>query len=270
MRARSRSTPPPTADTLEAGELVRVLYRLGRSRATGVLTVYSPGVAKTFVLRRGHAMTTTADPLGRGLALELARACATPGARYQFDGGVSAYPPGAPARQLSLATWARVHLEAQIDATSARALVCELAGSRVFVRRDIAPDDASCDTTDRRILDALNRPLRLDQIASIARTPRFRLLAFVHFLRSVGALCIVGVSAPAPEPPVAQRAVAHRLLGVSATADRDTVKRAYRRLARALHPDLNGALTPEERRLLEHKLAQINSAYRELVGAIPG
>ena len=31
-----------------------MLYRLGRSRATGVLTVYLPGGARTFVLRRGQ------------------------------------------------------------------------------------------------------------------------------------------------------------------------------------------------------------------------
>jgi hypothetical protein len=249
---------------------VRVLYRLGRSRATGVLTVYlNGGTAETVVLRRGNAIIPAADPLGRLAGQKLSRLCSAIGARYRFDGGVAAYPPGAPGRQLSLAAWSRAHLEGQLDSTSARLLVRELAGARVIVRRDVAPDEAVCDATDLRILDVMSRPRRLDQIWSLARTPRFRLLSFVHFLRAIGALRMIGVTAPEPEPPGPDRAHAHRLLGVTPTADRDTVKRAYRRLARALHPDLQPALTPEKRRLLEHKLAMINSAYRDLVGALP-
>jgi hypothetical protein len=270
MRARARSTPPPGAETLASGELVRVLYRLGRSRATGVLTVYlGDGPPETIVLRRGHAITSATDPLGRTTAQKLARLCGAVGARYGFDGGIAAYPPGAPGRQLALTAWARAHLETQLDSTGARLLVRELAGVRLLVRRDLGPDDGACDATDRRILEVMSSPRRLDQIWSLARTPRFRLLSFVHFLRAVGALHMIGVSAPVPEPTGPARADAHRLLGVAASADRDTVKRAYRRIARALHPDLNGALTEDERRALEHRLAIINGAYRELVGARP-
>jgi curved DNA-binding protein CbpA len=58
---------------------------------------------------------------------------------------------------------------------------------------------------------------------------------------------------------------AYRMLGVPAGADRETVKRAYRRLARALHPDLHGAMNEERRRQLERKLAVVNTAYRRLV-----
>jgi len=235
-----------------------------------VLTVYlSNNRSETLVLRRGQVVTSGADPTGRRIGQRLAQLATVTDARFRFDGGIAAYPPGQPGRQISLASWARTHLESQIDSTRARAIVRDLAGSRLIVRRDVAPDGALCDATDRRILDVLMQPRRLDQIWTLARTPRFRLLTFIHFLHSIGALRLIGVAAPAPQPPTRERAEAHRVLGVAATADRATIKRAYRRLARALHPDLRPSLGPEQRRALEQKLARVNSAYREIVGAAP-
>lgn len=235
-----------------------------------MLTVYLPRqLTETLVLRRGQVVTSASDPVGRKVSQKLARLAAANDARFRFDGGVSAYPPGLAGRQISLAGWARTHLESQVDSVRARAIVRELAGTRLIARRDIAPDGALCDETDRRILDVLSRPRRLDQVWTLARTPRFRLLTFIHFLRSIGALRLVGVTAPTPEPPSQECAAAHRVLGVAASADRSTVKRAYRRLARALHPDLQPTLTPEKRRALERKLARVNSAYRQIVGTSP-
>ena len=54
------------------------------------------------------------------------------------------------------------------------------------------------------------------------------------------------------------------MFGKNTDADRETVKRAYRRLARALHPDLHPGVSEERRRSLERKLAQITDAYRQL------
>lgn len=262
---RSRSTPPPDADPLRRGEFVRICYRLGRSRATGVLTVYTSRGSETLVLRRGNVVTAASDPTGRALSQKLAQLAASDNARFRFDGGIAAYPPGLAGRQVSLAGWARSHLESQVDSTRAATMVRELAGTRLIVRRDVAPDSSICDATDRRILEVLSQPRRLDQIWTLARTPRFRLLTFIHFLRCIGALRLIGVAAPIPDPPTVECAAAHRILGVSASADRTTVKRAYRRLARALHPDLQPSLSPEKRRALERKLARVNSAYRELL-----
>ena len=161
------------------------------------------------------------------------------------------------------------HLEAQVDATRAQALVQELAGVRLSVRPEHAPDDAHCDDVDRRILAAMAQPRRLDQIWTTARTPRFRLLGFLHFLRSVGAVTLVGVGATTERAatPTSMRETsptALRLLGLPADADRDTIKRAYRRLARALHPDLHGGIDASRRRELERKLAEITAAYASL------
>lgn len=239
-------------------------YRLGRNRATGVLTLRpAHGDPELLVLRRGFLMSAHTDPSGRRASQRLARLASHEQLESHFDGGTTAYPPGAIERQFPLSKWARSHLEAQVDAGLAQRMLDELAGIRLALRPELVPLPALCDATDVRIIAAMDIPRRLDQIWPIARTPRFRLLTFVHFLRSVGAVRMHGVAAPSPQPRPTV-ATAHAILGVSNSADRITVKRAYRRLARALHPDLQPLANDERRRGLERKLADVTRAYREL------
>jgi DnaJ-domain-containing protein 1 len=261
-----------TTEPLARGDFVRVVYRLGRAAATGVLTIQVPRARpEVLVLRRGHLITSEGDALGRVASARLARLASIEGASWSFDGGTQAYPPGAHGRILSLARWARHHVESQLDATRADRLVHELAGVRLAVRAEHVPDASLCDDTDQRILAAMAQPRRLDQIWPLARTPRFRLLAFIHFLRSVGALTMVGIAAEKSGPHVAvavpldPRSAALRLLGVDGDADRDALKRAYRRMARALHPDLHQDLSDDRRRELEAKLAAVTAAYQQLI-----
>ncbi len=269
-----RGTTGLTDEHLQRGEIVRLLLRLGRSGATGVLSLAPPGASTSdvLVLRRGHLITTDVDLTGRHATLRLARLAAIPALIARFDGGTAAYPPGA-ARQLALVTWVRRHLEAQIDATASQDLVTELAGVRLCLRADAGLHEPTAaaifafDDTDQRILAAMAQPRRLDQIWSLARTPRFRLLTFLHFLRSIGALELSGVGADS-RPNVAPMGhgsdLARRLLGVTDGADRDAIKRAYRRLARALHPDLQPEVDLGRRRELERKLAEVTAAYATL------
>lgn len=65
-----------------------------------------------------------------------------------------------------------------------------------------------------------------------------------------------------PDP---RRAAARRVLGVEPTADVDAVKRAYRRLARTLHPDLQPNVDDHRRRMLERRFAELTAAYEALV-----
>lgn len=259
-----------STERLARGEFVRLIYRLARTHATGVLTVQSPrGTAEILVLRRGQLVAGEQEP-GEGsrrTVQRLERLAALDGARAHFDGGLAAYPPGGALRQYNLAVWARTHLESQIDAAQAQAMLHELAGARLELRHELAPELAWCDETDRRILAAMAVPRRLDQIWPLARTARFRLLSFLYFLRAVGAVSPLGVSAPVVV--ATGDSDAYRMLGVPAGADRETVKRAYRRLARALHPDLNAQMSEDRRRQLEKKLAAINTAYRRLVDGAP-
>ncbi|HUS67394.1 MAG TPA: J domain-containing protein [Kofleriaceae bacterium] len=260
------------------------MYRLARSHATGVLTILpARGGAELLVLRRGMLMGSDGscrpqggnpveiaggDPGGRRTAQRLERLGAQDNLRAHFDGGLAAYPPGALLRQFNLSAWARGHLEAQLDAATAQTMVRELAGVRLALRPELAPEPFTCDEADRRILAAMAVPRRLEQIWPLARTPRFRLLSFLYFLRAVGAVTLVGVAAPTLVADDTDSA-AYRLLGLPSGADRDAVKRAYRRLARVLHPDLNGSATEERRRQLERMLAAVNGAYKRLVDGGP-
>jgi DnaJ-domain-containing protein 1 len=69
----------------------------------------------------------------------------------------------------------------------------------------------------------------------------------------------------AHEPPVARRHTAARVLGVSPGADASEIRSAYRRLARAYHPDLHPAASEDERRALSARFQAVTEAYRALV-----
>jgi DnaJ domain len=55
------------------------------------------------------------------------------------------------------------------------------------------------------------------------------------------------------------------ILGLAPGAEEPEIKRAYRRLARTVHPDLHPGATDEERRALEARFSEITQAYRALV-----
>jgi DnaJ-domain-containing protein 1 len=258
------------------GELVRVLYRLGKSGASGVLTLTARATrAEVFVLRRGATIIRSTGTVGdmelakRMLVSRLARLAAICGEEHSalgltFEGGVGGMSPPT-THGVPLTAWAREHLEAQLDGRLADVLVRDLAGARLGLRHDLAPEPM--DEADRRMLAAMALPRRLDQIWPLARTPRFRLLAFVHFLRAVDALDVTGIAAERSSPPATvnpQRAAALRLLGVDNTADPDVLKRAYRRLARSLHPDLQPHADADRRRTLERRFAEVTAAYESL------
>jgi DnaJ-domain-containing protein 1 len=60
-------------------------------------------------------------------------------------------------------------------------------------------------------------------------------------------------------------ASAWRVLGVAPGSDATEIKRAFRRRARELHPDLHPHATDEQRRTLEARFAEVTAAYRTLV-----
>jgi DnaJ-domain-containing protein 1 len=251
------------------GELIKLLYRLGRHAANGVLTLSARTVRpEVFVLRRGAAVCGDGELARRGLIARLARSAAEPSIAAAFEGGVAACPPGA-LQQVALAAWVRSHLEAQLDGSLAELLQRELAGVRLALRTELAPEPL--DEADRRMLAAMAQPRRLDQIWPLARVARFRMLAFLHFLHGAGALHVEGVAAERVAPGDRasrhdpRRAAAQRLLGVDPGADADAVKRAYRRLARSLHPDLQPEADAQHRRMLERRFAELTAAYEALV-----
>ena len=245
---------------------MRTLYRLGRHAASGVVTLTGrDGKRELFVLRRGAALCGEGELAKKTCMSRLARLAAEPAVDLVFEGGVAASPPGLH-HGVALAAWARAHLENQLDGTLAEQLVRQLAGMRIALRPELAPEAA--DEADRRMLAAMAHPRRLDQIWPLARTPKFRLLAFLYFLRGVDALDAEGIvaerSAPTRITVDPQRAAALRTLGIADGADIEAIKRAYRRLARALHPDLQPGIDEQRRRSLERRFAELTAAYESL------
>jgi hypothetical protein len=71
-------------------------------------------------------------------------------------------------------------------------------------------------------------------------------------------------ASPPPSPSAADLSAWH-VLGLPPGAREADIKRAYRRLARSVHPDLHPEATADERRALEARLVTLNEAYRVLV-----
>jgi DnaJ-domain-containing protein 1 len=263
----------PAFGTTGRGELPGLLYRVGRAHITGALSIEPSGptaarwgLSTRLQLCRGCVVTELYDPLGRRVGARLAHVAALPAARWTLD-AADAPPPATYA--LPLTGWARRHLERQVDAERARLLARELAGARLSVDPVLSPDDACTDDTDRRILSAMRLARSVDEIATLARAPRFRLLSLLYVLREIGALQVYGQPASHLTAQQTTRSAtaardAWRVLGVAPGADPGALKRAYRRLVRALHPDLQPAAGPARRRSLERELARVSDAYQTL------
>jgi hypothetical protein len=204
---------------LDTGGFPALAYALGREAASGTLTLVEQGATHRLSLTRGYVCRAELDghwaplpqalrdalasgdragqasALARQLVMRLERLAAARIDAVELDPTARAQGPA----QVALALWARRHAEDQLDAVRMRHLAEQLAGVRLAARKLLLPDpdDAAhgCDDTDRRLIEALSSPRRLDELERVARAPRFRVLAFVHFLSRVGALEPVGVAA---------------------------------------------------------------------------
>jgi DnaJ-domain-containing protein 1 len=72
-------------------------------------------------------------------------------------------------------------------------------------------------------------------------------------------------AAGSARPSPSADAPAWRVLGIAPTTDVSEIKRAYRRLARTVHPDLHPRVTDDQRHALEARFVEITEAYRVLV-----
>jgi hypothetical protein len=72
-------------------------------------------------------------------------------------------------------------------------------------------------------------------------------------------------SQTAPSTAVHVAKSAYQILDLLPGADADSIRIAYRRMAKLYHPDKVANLAPEFRQLAELKMKEINTAYQELV-----
>jgi len=121
----------------------------------------------------------------------------------------------------------------------------------------VSPPHASCIGLDERPLVAMLATARiLPDLDRAGVTPPARVARLCAFLEAVGALSVESELSLAS---------AYALLEVADGSNPEEVKRAYRRLARALHPDVHPNASPEELRELERRFAAVSAAYRRLV-----
>ena len=114
----------------------------------------------------------------------------------------------------------------------------------------------SCIGLDERALVAyLSRPRTLAEIEAARLCGPARAAALLAFLEAVGALSV---------DADLTRLQALALLELGDGASADEVKRAYRRLARTLHPDAHPSAAADELRELERRFADVAAAYRRL------
>jgi len=138
------------------------------------------------------------------------------------------------------------------DAEAFRARVA--GGARLQL---VTQPHQSCIGLDERALVAmLAAPRTLDELERVQPAPPGRAARLCAFLDAVGALSVESELSLAS---------AYALLELADGANADEVKRAYRRLARALHPDVHPNASPEELRDLERRFAAVSAAYRRLV-----
>ena len=121
----------------------------------------------------------------------------------------------------------------------------------------VSQPHASCIGQDERALVALlASPRTLEELDRALVTPPPRVARLCAFLEAVGALSVESELSLAS---------AYALLELGDGAGAEEIKRAYRRLARALHPDVHPNASVDELRELERRFAAVSAAYRRLV-----
>ncbi len=246
---------------------LRALYDLGLRRASGR---YQLGEI-SFELREGGLVLDSTDAVGRRGEALLTRISESDVTRLRSI-ATSAPNASAVVRTLSLIAWVRRRSERDLDVERAAALRDRFSRTPIALNPGRTPRFSDLEPKDGELFAALARPRTLSELASLARAPRFVVLSFVAFLDQVGAL--TDDRAPSPEPtPVFMaaprvepaRARALRLLGLPIGAETSSVKAAFRRLARTLHPDVHPAAGEAERRRLAQSFAAVSDAYTFLV-----
>ncbi len=231
----------------------RRLFELGYEQATGAFAIRANAGTAVVELLRGWVHAVDLAPVGlaqpvRGEdALRLLLPVAVGPGNFSADapprkrGACTPFHPAAPVRnfldglKLDAALW------------RARAGV----GTVVIVH---APHPSCVGQDERPLVAFLGRPRSVDEIEKSGLCPVVRADRLLTFLHAVGALAF----AASPASP-------YKLLQLPDGAPLDEVKRAYRRLARELHPDRHPSASPEDQRELERRFAEVSAAYRRLV-----
>jgi hypothetical protein len=124
------------------------------------------------------------------------------------------------------------------------------AGSQ-RLRLEFLPHASCLGRDERPLVTLLGLPRSLPELGAMRLVPMTRIERLCAFLEAVGSI----VLGPSP----------YELLGLQDGAPHEEVRRAYKRLARELHPDLHPGANEDDRRELASRFAALHEAYRRLL-----
>lgn len=120
------------------------------------------------------------------------------------------------------------------------------------------PHASSLGSDERGLVSFLLQPRSLPELDAVGSAGLF---TAERAARLLATLDLLGALAYRRDPSPSDWAV----LELPEGASLDAIKQAFRRLARELHPDLHPQASPEDRRALEGRFAEVSAAYRRLV-----
>ncbi len=237
---------------MTAGRLDRLLYALVARSATGAIAVELPDARKARIeLLRGfvHALAgfhgAEARPEeGLRWLLKSARGEArfVAGVAGEGRGRVTPFHPAGVVRN---------HVEAELGPGAGLSLRGRAGGERI--RLVLAPHPSCLGPDEKRLCALLAAPRTMAELDGAGVATPLRVERFLAFLDGVGALAL--------GPSLRAR------LGLHEGAALEEVRRAYKRQARDLHPDLHPHASAVERRAMEARLAELTAAWRALLDA---
>ena len=239
---------------MASDQILRLLFRVSSEGASGTFRIEAGGAATRLELELGfvHAISVagenrdTGDETLRRLLERLpddATARFDPGSPPRTARPVPAFHP-APAL--------RARLEGALPVDVGPRLGHRLAGARL---RLLIPPHGSCLADDEAPLAALlSAPRSLDELLASGAAAPERVAAFLAFAEAAGILAV--------EDPSLQ--AAYSALGLPAGAPPEEVRRAYRELAREIHPDRHPRASDPERQALAERFREATLAYRRL------
>jgi hypothetical protein len=143
----------------------------------------------------------------------------------------------------------RNHVEARLGAEAGSNSRARAGNQRL--RLEFSPHPSCLGRDERPLLTLLGLPRSLTELEEMRLVPMIRIERLCAFLEAVGSI----VLGPSP----------YELLGLPDGAPHEEVRRAYKRLAREVHPDLHPGANEADRRELASRFAALHEAYRRLL-----
>ncbi len=119
------------------------------------------------------------------------------------------------------------------------------------------PHASAIDADERPLVAFLSRPRSGHEIDDAALCPPTRAERLISELDVLGAIRFCALVATPSSP--------FSVLSLAESSSLDEVKRAFRTLARSLHPDLHPGVEASERHRLEARFSEIAAAYRAII-----